>query len=1498
MNRSGIKILTSYVLSLIIVITSMLPSMPLQVYASETSSNKRSGTVPKVTVSKYSGDFLSGYYVVYKFNDHYIRSDQTTVENNLRLLDKLDPAEKDEVLLNFTAVPGKFKEQFGVGRYDELMEWHDTYKGWKEGREILKDRIANREFPRAAYFLQESLEVRSDVDLPDIPDKLKEKGLTDDNEIRKYTKIPEVKEYYDLVDSMGNLYGIVSYSYQRLRDSKAEQVSIAVRSLSHDLIGLIVDRAMVPAISPGGLSALAPNLQGEIYSAIDKLGDVSGFIHGMVGVKTIDAASARKAIDKYWEYINYCEEMANDSIDAFLVLKSQKRAKYQAAMDALVEYFDKKDGEAKKRTDEAQAQITEPVTHESEAGKTREEMWDELAELNYQFNDWLWDLGAETSEWASGKDMTMHAELQEIGSNAVNFDDWEVINGWRVDLYSIEPGPSLVYNTWLNGGFPVFTQLSPVADDSYDKAIKHASDYLAKLDAYTVKYNRKVESIDTDIDEFKSKYYGLLDGLGLTPEDAKNSAGYLYDGIYLGNAKEKIANFRVVCGNASVRYQTMSTINNVTLDLNEFKGVIETYKKELEEKKAEWDEFEPQMYSKMSADYDEIRALENEYTALLDSVESCGDDKKSGITNAEDIVGDGYTFNETHEAKIKELYDSNQGAALEEYLEGLADRVAPLQNDISDDTHTIDNALERSDLISQEIISVCSPYGAVRYIELLNETFNGDLMPLSKLTQRRSDLVEYTRNMSDQNVRPAFQELTGANRMAINYDEEFAYVMENKPNYMRNPSSRSLIKAGIFDLHRYEKLHYTEYFRHSGLVYTETQKFNSGTGKYGDKKTDNLFSRDIPGGFDYDLEHGLYTPVDSVKLNDGASADIELDAGRSIDISDRVSVYPANASDTSIVWESSDTSVCRVTSQGVVTAVGDGVAEISARATDSAWEKTGETIEYKTPFVTFTVTAGSGLRLPDESSYNADSGCYWKNYGSEGSPELFKVVDSKSGERSINAGVFPASDKAQSLAFCLYDSNDQLVKAKVVDCYCGTDWYPVSMSLPYADGDFQFKVYSIADNNFTVNDNPVFESVIGGSTGDADIQTVNGSEYTFTCDDLKPDTKYAVYSVAGNYTDEADLHFNTDLTTSLRYINYVTTGSDDTSVSFDVKPVNSDSDQTVFISGITQEDALGIEDSHKIKIVGHIHSNIPDNGEKTRMPEIDTPQIKVLRSNAQVAFPSVSKGTRIYYTLDGSAPTVDSFCYDAPISIQDAIMNGALLSDGNVTIRAIAVSDGQVPSDVKTFVYSVSDAIEDPGPIPPTDPSVDNIAPASGDPLDPDNPVDPEKTDVSDGSTVAPGENSVPVISQATKNTLIVGDIRAIQIKGFAPSDLTLKTTKCATYENGLLKTVKKGTVKLIAMVPNEKGKLKKKVVCTVKITEPKLKSKLKMSAGKTKLLKLSSANGYQPDWSSSSGSVVDVVKDGNAGKLHAINSGEAMITAVIPSYPKDHVYNCTVTVK
>ena len=160
--------------------------------------------------------------------------------------------------------------------------------------------------------------------------------------------------------------------------------------------------------------------------------------------------------------------------------------------------------------------------------------------------------------------------------------------------------------------------------------------------------------------------------------------------------------------------------------------------------------------------------------------------------------------------------------------------------------------------------------------------------------------------------------------------------------------------------------------------------------------------------------------------------------------------------------------------------------------------------------------------------------------------------------------------------------------------------------------------------------------------------------------------------------------------------------------------------------------------------------------------------------------------------------------------------------------------------------------------------------------VDPDNPVD---------STTDTASDTYKITKKGVQLTVIQGDMIYVDIPEFDSSTLFIKG-KAGIYSNGVIKTVKKGTITLCI----KDGK-KKINLCKIKVLSPKLKSNIKLKVEKTKKLKLSGAKGITVDeWSSSDSTVVKV---DNQGSMTALKSGSAKVMAKV----RTHIYVCAVTI-
>lgn len=104
---------------------------------------------------------------------------------------------------------------------------------------------------------------------------------------------------------------------------------------------------------------------------------------------------------------------------------------------------------------------------------------------------------------------------------------------------------------------------------------------------------------------------------------------------------------------------------------------------------------------------------------------------------------------------------------------------------------------------------------------------------------------------------------------------------------------------------------------------------------------------------------------------------------------------------------------------------------------------------------------------------------------------------------------------------------------------------------------------------------------------------------------------------------------------------------------------------------------IGIMSNALTESGGYFYLNRVDVTMQAAAP-LFSPEAGTVVPGTKVAITSATEGAKIYYTLDGSVPTTASAEYDQPIEVT-----------GDMTIKAIAVADGYLESEVATAVYTV-----------------------------------------------------------------------------------------------------------------------------------------------------------------------------------------------------------------
>ena len=128
-------------------------------------------------------------------------------------------------------------------------------------------------------------------------------------------------------------------------------------------------------------------------------------------------------------------------------------------------------------------------------------------------------------------------------------------------------------------------------------------------------------------------------------------------------------------------------------------------------------------------------------------------------------------------------------------------------------------------------------------------------------------------------------------------------------------------------------------------------------------------------------------------------------------------------------------------------------------------------------------------------------------------------------------------------------------------------------------------------------------------------------------------------------------------------------------------------------------DGTDISDEGYTKLNAYVYESLDPNGAKVAfglpclvsaqaretstkaVVPVATPAAGAVASGTSVSLASTTEDAKIYYTLDGSTPSMESDVFDAshPIAITAA-----------VTINAVAIADGHDPSEVLTAAYTIA----------------------------------------------------------------------------------------------------------------------------------------------------------------------------------------------------------------
>ena len=959
-------------------------------------------------VKRLSGDVLSGYYVVFEMNGHEYRTDLCGPSVNYGLWLRCGEQDKRDIMMNYAFSPGSRIQQFGYENSGKMCDWIDGDTGWKQARDVLADRLVERDFPKIWYFYDgEGSDYASRSDIG-----------KNDYSFKNYDYLGEVRDYMELKQTMLELYNMGSSACYRLRDAKSYQTSIAVMSTCGDLISFIVERAMVPAITPGGLSALAPSIKGELQGLVDKLTGFSDKITEITVGKKLDATTAREIIDMYWEEIGCYQNMAEYCIDRFMDLKAKKSAYYEDAAQAIQDEMDA----AAKNDDQARGDAGDLAMAEYDPAPASG-TWGALAA---QFDSTMDQFYAWSSSTFGSEEGSVRSAFETRLKNIERtFDAWP--SGLEQDGM-----PPATYNmdkqstrdAWMFGGrfavwnLPVCSTGLPAEErwshfsvlrTELPKAWKGCEDDLdgmiGKLDEYVEDYTTAMESIQEAWLSYESALKGLLDAMWTAEKGEDETYTLRYPASMPASLESDFQRFYNCCGRRQVGSSWLT---------------LDDYKQYLEDQKKYYKTVRETFVQDCDAYEAELKTAADRYLGLQDQL---AEDHARWLEayNAhaalvEETEAIYYTADRKNEATGKQLLSDDLDIQFRRASQ--EDRAALMASWGQDLTQRLDK-LDEYRLMAAKIKKERDQHlkELSGNLVLLNEVMGGGLKSKSDLEKEWNDLYDKDRSWtSEEMVRQACGEFTGSSAIMFLVDTSMEEAGWLKYNYLRgDESARSTISSRIGDLAhgvsdgmmaggvRYERA-----FPYAYMLLRDPTRETL----YGDL---NKWAEEAKS---YRPVTGLKGPA-SLMEDTGSHA---MGVGAVWELGKLVSVAPSDATYKTLVWESDNIDVCTVDGNGRVTAVGSGTATIRVRALDSlrtpaVLEAEDAAVTFDPEPLTFTVIVGTGK----ETVQTRDGDVIWENYGTEEEPQFYNAFHNAGGTTSVSCALRKDTFEPMDIVVALYD---------------------------------------------------------------------------------------------------------------------------------------------------------------------------------------------------------------------------------------------------------------------------------------------------------------------------------------------------------------------------------------------------------------------------------------------------------------------------------------------
>jgi len=991
----------------------------------------------RVSISSTSSDILSGYYVEFNLNGTKYRSDEMGPGFNAKMWGLLNESDRRKVMKTYAFAPKERNAQFGTDGSAAMCDYINEVTGWKDAADVLKKRVEER-------YCNDLIPIYGD------------NGAHKDE---LFTFCPEaqslfasshnderVEELKQELAAMNLLYDYGLNAYECLLNIRYQLTQISVRAISGELIQIIVDKALVPNITPAGTGGAITEIATNTFDLINSLTGVTDSLTEKVIGKRASASDVAEIVTAMSQIADADYQIAVNCANQIKAFRDDINAK----APAYYENLGKPSANTQRLVDNAAAsyeafQNADPGTNADVKTAWQENRPKEpVAPERENYSD-------TQAYWAAYATYQKNYEIYVENLDAYIEDAYTALSDYDAEIEALRDQAVEFCDTY-GDRFPTY---EPVHNDNYEEmwmitdympAVTAASDHIEYYQQ--VKENRKrfnKKRIDT-LDELQAEAEALLASIeSAYPPIVANGRG-----VSEGVGDDIIGN---------LYYEP----DYVTHDL-EF--LIETWITDKEMIKRENDYMDEVMDNFMNDRavwLNDCRQKAAAYAEAQNNYILAAVYYDKAFSAAQSLI-DGlptYVKEQQLMAETVLVFDSSYNPTLYNMLWGKT----PAERDAI--CKRLGAKLEskyRDYLKYQRQMKAAQNYMLVYKDELLtNEIFGGDPEEFANNYEGiGAGLLPYYEVLSQGQIRYLTPEqridatalgllandLSGRGGWHADMELLYSAIRQDKSAILRNRD---------YDLYQ------TYYQKYSSIKSNASYYSVLGFGendKYCKKVVDLL---------DYiseKLNYDDYVSVTNISKGNikrntrGAEPDLVLQEDGSAQLS--VTVFPDDATEKEIVWSTNNPDIADVDGDGVVTGISCGEAVITAYALDSTRTEVYKTDEYGEQIlndvgkpivigymydpeaVTFTVTVTENPEKLPRFDEMAEGGYAWKNYGTPSVPVYVDTV-SEDGMVTVSATLRTEDVGSCSVYFAVYSADDRLLGVS-------------GNNIPDADGEYAMEV--------------------------------------------------------------------------------------------------------------------------------------------------------------------------------------------------------------------------------------------------------------------------------------------------------------------------------------------------------------------------------------------------------------------------------------------------------